>query len=240
MFDREKRSEEFADRLKSLRERGGNTGKKLSHYALHEQLNGEISEQSLKNYELKPSHPTKACKNMGMSVEHLCKLADFYGVSTDYLLGISDVESPNPKVPEVMTYTGLTEDNVNLLHADFDYLHDHLPHTYSSIFHLGEEWFYTLANDLVHLLQNEMVLARFRELQRIYTKFKDIGAANSFDETITFSDVERVTDRRGLATVPVHDGISFYAAQLAAEIQREIEAKYAVPQRTESAFDLLK
>lgn len=172
--------------------------------------------------------------------ETLVQICNKCEVSANWLLGLPGPKSLDPKVAEIMQYTGLTEDNVNLLHADFDYLHDHLPHTYSSIFHLGKECFYTLANDLVHLLQNEMVLVRFRELQRIYTKFKDIGAANSFDETITFSDVERVTDRRGLATVPVHDGISFYAAQLAAEIQREIETKYAVPQRTESAFDLLK
>lgn len=239
MLDNNEMSLTMGKRLKELRNEKGISHKTLQN-TLIEQYGIDISEDSLKNYEVSKVPHSKAYKNNGMNAVYLRCLANFYGVSTDYLLGLSDVKSPNPNVTEVMKYTGLTEDNVNLLHADFDYLHDHLPHTYSSIFHLGEEWFYTLANDLVHLLQNEMVLVRFRELQRIYTKFKDIGAANSFDETITFSDVERVTDRRGLATVPVHDGISFYAAQLAAEIQREIETKYAVPQRTESAFDLLK
>lgn len=76
-------------RLKAERERLG-----LSHLALRdailEKYGIEISKDSLINYEVSDANHTKAYKNNGMRVEYLRYLADFYGVSTDWLLGVSD------------------------------------------------------------------------------------------------------------------------------------------------------
>ncbi len=52
-----------------------------------------------------------------IKAEHLKKLAMYYGVSSDYLLGLSDVASSNPAVSDVCKYTGLSEDAVKKLHS---------------------------------------------------------------------------------------------------------------------------
>ena len=44
--------------------------------------------------------------------ETLAKIADFFSVSTDYLLGISLAKTPGTTMQAVTEYTGLSEDNV--------------------------------------------------------------------------------------------------------------------------------
>jgi len=77
------------DRLKTLRKERG-----LSHAALSDRIKEkydvEISKESLRNYEVSESNHARSYKNTGMSLKYLLCLADFYGVSTDYLVGLSD------------------------------------------------------------------------------------------------------------------------------------------------------
>lgn len=84
-FDIEK-SFIMAERLKQLREEKGLSHEKLSK-ALFDQYGVKISSDSLINYEVADAGHTKAYKNQGMRVEYLRCLADFYGVSADYILG---------------------------------------------------------------------------------------------------------------------------------------------------------
>lgn len=44
------------------------------------------------------------------------KLAKHYGVSTDYLLGLTDIKTPETNARAVISYTGLSEENVKTLH----------------------------------------------------------------------------------------------------------------------------
>lgn len=82
----------MAERLKKLR-----LERSLSHVslskALKEQFGIEISRDSLMNYEVSDPNSTKAYKNEGMRVEFLRCLAEFYGVSTDYILGLTNDRS---------------------------------------------------------------------------------------------------------------------------------------------------
>ena len=48
--------------------------------------------------------------------QHLIALSKFFGVSADYIIGLTNVESPNPEVKAICDYTGLSEDAVNVLH----------------------------------------------------------------------------------------------------------------------------
>lgn len=102
-------------RLKEERE-----NKKLSHVslskALRERYGIEISKDSLINYEVSVDHHTKSYKNNGMKVEYLRCLADFYGVSTDYLLGLSDTKAADERIKCSCRYTGLSEKTVKTLH----------------------------------------------------------------------------------------------------------------------------
>lgn len=101
-----------AERLKKLRE-----GKGLSHAALSkaikEKSSEDISRDSLINYECQDEHSTsKVYKNHGMSTKNLLCLAAFYGVSTDYILGVSDVKSPKNGIGDAVNITGLSEENI--------------------------------------------------------------------------------------------------------------------------------
>lgn len=44
------------------------------------------------------------------------KLAEHYGVSADFLLGLSDIRTSDVTAKSVIEYTGLSEDNVDFLH----------------------------------------------------------------------------------------------------------------------------
>lgn len=106
----------MADRLRQLRE-----SKKLSHEKLSKTLSEKygikISSDSLMNYEVSREEHTKKYKNLGMRVEYLYCFADFYGVSTDYLLGLVDNPVPDQRIQAVCQYTGLSPTTVELLHA---------------------------------------------------------------------------------------------------------------------------
>ncbi len=105
----------IAKRLRQCREEQG-----LSHDRLSEQLklkcSAEISRDSLINYEIQEKNHPRFMKNAGMSIKNLFALADFYGVSTDWLLGLSDIRSPSIDVQGVCEYTGFSENTVINLH----------------------------------------------------------------------------------------------------------------------------
>lgn len=104
----------MAKRLKALRIGQGREGKPdISHIGLSEKLNSEygisISKDSLQNYEVSDAYHTKAFTNNGMNVEYLRCIADYYKVSADYLLGLSDIPSPDESIQGVCNYTGLSQ-----------------------------------------------------------------------------------------------------------------------------------
>lgn len=91
----------MAKRLRELRQKRGLTFDGLRNELL-QYAGMDISVESLKNYEVsKEGHP-RAYRNEGMRAELVRALATFYGVSTDYLLGISDIASQmDPAVSEL-------------------------------------------------------------------------------------------------------------------------------------------
>lgn len=104
----------LAKRLKELRENKGLTLAALSK-TLMEQYGIQISKESLTNYEVTDSFHTKARKNEGMSVKYLRCLADFYGVSSDYLLGFTDIPNADPNTQTVHKFIGLSGDAIDFL-----------------------------------------------------------------------------------------------------------------------------
>lgn len=101
----------MAERLKQLRESKGLSLEKLSKTLL-EQYGIKISSDSLMNYEVADPYHTKAYKNQGMRVEYLRCLADFYGVSADYILG--HIDDPC-RAPSAIDELGLSPQAVEWL-----------------------------------------------------------------------------------------------------------------------------
>ena len=102
-------------RLKTLREE-----KRLSHQALDE-LTG-INKQSLINYERAgkedgSEYGTRVNAFGGMSANAVVALAETLDVSTDYLLGLSNIKSPDADVQAICSYTGLSDKSVEMLHS---------------------------------------------------------------------------------------------------------------------------
>lgn len=50
------------------------------------------------------------------NIEQIIKIAQYFGVSTDYILGLSDAETNNKDVQFICDYTGLSEKTVLKLH----------------------------------------------------------------------------------------------------------------------------
>ena len=98
----------IAKRLKELRKEKGLSHEMLSA-ALKEQYGVVISRYSLMNYEVEAVNHTSFGSNIGMSVNYLRCLSDFYGVSADWILGKSDYRS---KATEATTLAdvGLSEE----------------------------------------------------------------------------------------------------------------------------------
>ena len=104
-----------AERLKMLRRE-----KKLSHEKLSAVLKVQygisLSRASLIDYENTDVQSVKAGAAGKMSVDRIAVLADFYGVSTDYLLGRSDIRSRDESAKALTDYTGLSESAIQALH----------------------------------------------------------------------------------------------------------------------------
>ena len=100
-------------RLKELRSKNQLTFEQLKKI-LFEKYKIKISVDSLKNYEITQEH-IRANSNLGMRIEYLNCLADYYGVTTDYLLGRTDDPSPHPSAVEELGLSPLIVDNLKSL-----------------------------------------------------------------------------------------------------------------------------
>ncbi len=91
----------FAERFKKLR-----LEKKLSLQKVAQDLN--VTAQSLSLYE-------KGQRTI--NIDLLKRTAEYFKVSSDYLIGISDVATVDTDLKSICEYTGLTEENIILLNA---------------------------------------------------------------------------------------------------------------------------
>ena len=100
-------------RLKELRQE-----KHISHQALADTIG--VSKQVVINYEVAANNggvvtnspSDKTLSVAGMKIETLYKLAEYYNVSTDYLLGRTDVKTPDTELKTVCEVTNLSESAV--------------------------------------------------------------------------------------------------------------------------------
>lgn len=104
-------------RLRELR-----TDEGMSHETLAKMLG--VSPQLLKNYEQAYLHngvatgakTDKTNAIAGMKIETLCKIAALFGVTTDYLLGLTEQKARTAEVQAISNYTGLSGTSIEALH----------------------------------------------------------------------------------------------------------------------------
>lgn len=150
-------------------------------------------------------------------------LAKHYGVSTDYLLGISDTRSIDTEVKAVTQYTGLSEDNVNYLHNKVT----------EKVENPASQWgptLFVLINTMVDLSKFSGINEPFFKLREIHKAFQRNIARNSgTDQEVA----NWIVHKRGYTAVSPNDAISFYAHQISQTIERSIIERYAVQETSE-------
>lgn len=108
------------ERLHKLRISLGLSLEKLRE-EIYRKYGAKISRDSLINYEVSDENHTKRLKNNGMRIEYLRYFSDFYRVSSDYILGPSDVPATDTTIQAICNRTGLSDDFVSWLSSHKDY-----------------------------------------------------------------------------------------------------------------------
>lgn len=143
----------MAKRLKDLRK-----SKKLSHASLCKELKDKygisISRDILMQYEVETEHHSKKFANNGMRVETLRYIADYYNVSTDYLLGISDTPTSDPNIKATEKLTGLNHESINVLKNWNNSNHKQSRKEYNLIMNemITSSYFEDFLDDIYHFL----------------------------------------------------------------------------------------
>lgn len=193
----------MAQRLKELRNEKGLSHESLRK-ALIEKYEIDISSDSLKNYEVSKAPHAKAYKNDGMRVEYLRCLSDFYGVSSDYILGVTAIKSGDPDVQSVINITGLSEDSISTLQNPSNipneemipYFHNFvdLAISFANNYSLMCDYYELSDNsDLDHLVDS--IDSSIAQLKEIVGTEDAIQALNEFSEIILWNRNRNLTPR---------------------------------------------
>lgn len=148
----------FAERLTELRER---TNKKRQEVA--DDLN--ISRASLEFYEKGKRKP---------DIDVLLKIAKYYNVSTDYLVGLSSAPTNNITVSAICDYTGLNKEAIYCLHEYADLCNHPLSICgllYENI-NVCEVLSYFITNEYIGKIMSytDLYIGELKELRNTYEK----------------------------------------------------------------------
>lgn len=109
-----------AKRLKKLRTEAGYSHERLAS-ALIEKYNIKITPASLKKYEIAEQPHSNYGAVRGMRIEYLYMFADFYDVSSDYILGFTNSINRNITTKHITDKTGLSNkaiENLEILYKE--------------------------------------------------------------------------------------------------------------------------
>lgn len=209
----------MAKRLKDLREKKGLSCAKLKD-VLYEQYGITISRDSLMSYEIQTEHHSKIkdgkYPNLNMGVEYLNAFAQFYGVSADYLLGLSDIPTLDPHAAGASEYTGLSLEAVQAL-TEFKRM-SVLKETLS--YFVSSERFKQIAIDLFHYRERlkeavdlvENPAAEYGDIQSKIVNAQMMEYYASKNLSLLFSQVEmeELSQTEAITKLPEGEG---YAQQ---------------------------
>ena len=152
--------------------------------------------------------------------ETLVKIADFFDVSTDYLLGRTFDPSRQPCAVDEL---GLAKENV-------DYLKNP-----SMAMGRGEtvlkvnNLVHTFINDVLDICREEGLQSEFQIMQHILARVNRLIPRESGEGLPSFDMVDEYIRRNGLFVLPAKDGATYYAKQIGNAIARGFMEKYVHP-----------
>lgn len=190
---------ETGKRLKVLREQNGFTIDAL--VAVFAKTYGiKISRDSIIGYEVSDPNHLKAGKNNGMRVEYLRCFADLYGVSADYLLGLTEYRSSDISIGDICRKTGLNEESVIYLTE----LQKAEKHTYGGYF--GGTGLINFLLDIFRRDGASMILHYNRAINALVSPTESSQPQLNEDEIAFLTDMEN----RGFEILCGHDAYSWH------------------------------
>lgn len=184
-----------ATRLKECRNEKG-----LSHENLAKELkkiyNLEISALTLKNYEIIDEYHTKFESGYGMNIKYLFTFADFFEVSTDYLLGRTPIKTADTTIQAIGYETGLSEEAVVALNNAvlFQDVANNEFYAIDALNHLFQDGVNPPNTSFFSNLADYFYTAK-KDLEKEVLKMEYFNTAN-FVELITAEDLEEIILRR--------------------------------------------
>lgn len=155
----------------------------------------------------------------------IAELARHYGVSSDYLLGLSDVITPDTTAQAVIAYTGLSEDNVLTLHhmkenASNPMLSDAADDGTINV--NGCKPYLDCLNDLL-----DAIYSKKDTIIRDYIPMQYYAEWNKHYDPLYFSE-ERELDLQahGHTSIPISAFIEQKSIKIAREIEKYLIGKY--------------
>lgn len=231
MKDNTPESIEIAKRLKLLRESAGLSHEKLSEKLL-EKYGATIKKDSLINYECTSSKARNACANLGMSAKNLLLLANFYNVSTDYILGREGAKSNVPDVRTSVNYTGLSEESIHFLHDP------------GMVLGCGRtipclnDTVHELVNSILSIIVDEQLHSEFRLMKYVLSRFEATPCHKPHLDPRVEKDLETYLQQSGLFILPAKDGAKYYAKQIGEIITNGLVDAYVRPGMSQCGYDV--
>lgn len=231
----------IATRLKQLREE-----KALSHQRLCESLDKTlgitISRDSLINYEVDSEYHPASYKNLGMRIEYLHALAAFYGVSTDYILGLTDTKSPAQEVQDVCRITGLSENSICSLlrYVDFDECEDSHIAPFEGFDSSHADYVIDLVNDFIcfALNRNEKGILPFekyfifRQANEEYSRSREVWGKMTLEEKqvefIRLAGIGMHSLRFGFHVFSLDDASDYYRTAFCDDFKDFLSTEYSL------------
>lgn len=160
----------------------------------------------------------------------LVKIADYFSVSTDYLLGRNVPKTIDTTVQAVIAYTGLSEDNVIILHETKQQMDQYQPFSYGVNRQIdGNSPTLDCANDLLNAIFTD-----YNIIAEYYLLRAQITSAQDYDPDYYRPEVESDLFAHGHTTMPVIRAAQYACAELVKHIEWYLRGKYINPNITEN------
>lgn len=156
----------------------------------------------------------------------LVKIADYFGVSTDYLLGRTSVKTPDSSVQAIIAYTGLSEENTLTLHRMTENVSDSmLPNAANdeTININGCKSYLDCLNDLLDAIYSKKdTVIRDYILIQYYSKW-----IKCYDPRYFSEERELDLQAHGHTSIPISAFIEQKSINISREIEKYLIEKYA-------------
>ena len=159
--------------------------------------------------------------------ETLVKIADYFDVSTDYLLGRTDTKKPDINIQAITALTGLTEDNVLTLCQEQETVAGNADDSSDCTQIIT---YLDCINDILDALRCDSInyaytsYAYFREAANV-SVFHDKDFHSKNEERI--EEMTRFCHVHGYQVLPALFATQFFATQIVETIERYLIDKYA-------------